>query len=174
ILTVTDDLGCTATSSYEVPNIEGPIIDASSIVITPVSCNDDPGSISGIIIIDNGLTTSYMWNGTISNSPNISDLPAGNYTLTVTDDNGCSTSFGPISIDKLNPPIVDATPAYSEIEEGENVSLSTSLFSDSPITEINWTPPSGLSCSDCPSPIASPNQTTIYVVTVTNEDGCST
>ena len=32
----------------------------------------------------------------------------------------------------------------------------------------SWTPTIGLSCSDCPDPIASPNMTTIYTVTVTD------
>ncbi len=34
--------------------------------------------------------------------------------------------------------------------------------------EIRWTPASGLSCTDCPNPMASPTQTTTYVVSADN------
>ncbi|GIV54861.1 MAG: hypothetical protein KatS3mg039_1379 [Candidatus Kapaibacterium sp.] len=36
-----------------------------------------------------------------------------------------------------------------------------------------WQPSSGLSCDDCASPIASPQQTTQYVLTTTTLDGCT-
>ncbi len=36
-----------------------------------------------------------------------------------------------------------------------------------------WQPAAGLSCVDCPSPTASPEQTTTYVLTVTQPNGCT-
>ncbi|MDB5032809.1 MAG: hypothetical protein JWQ98_50 [Chlorobi bacterium] len=35
-----------------------------------------------------------------------------------------------------------------------------------------WSPSAGLSCADCPAPIADPSTTTSYVVTATNAAGC--
>lgn len=35
-----------------------------------------------------------------------------------------------------------------------------------------WSPAAGLTCSDCPSPVASPDTTTTYIVTVTGSGGC--
>lgn len=35
-----------------------------------------------------------------------------------------------------------------------------------------WSPTTGLSCSDCASPIASPSRTTTYILTVDNQNGC--
>lgn len=37
---------------------------------------------------------------------------------------------------------------------------------------ISWAPNDGLSCTDCPNPIAAPEQTTTYQVTITNAQGC--
>lgn len=37
----------------------------------------------------------------------------------------------------------------------------------------SWTPADNLSCADCPNPNATPEQTTTYVVTVTNDFGCA-
>ena len=36
----------------------------------------------------------------------------------------------------------------------------------------SWTPPTGLSCTDCPDPVASPTFTTLYSVTATDSNGC--
>jgi len=38
--------------------------------------------------------------------------------------------------------------------------------------EYQWTPAAGLSCTDCPNPVANVAQTTTYTVTVTDENGC--
>lgn len=35
-----------------------------------------------------------------------------------------------------------------------------------------WSPPDGLSCTDCPNPVAQPIRSTEYTVTVTDENGC--
>lgn len=40
-------------------------------------------------------------------------------------------------------------------------------------TLYNWTPAQTLSCRDCPEPVASPLETTIYYVAVTNDEGCT-
>ncbi|MEZ4986533.1 MAG: hypothetical protein R2795_16105 [Saprospiraceae bacterium] len=44
-----------------------------------------------------------------------------------------------------------------------------------PVYQIDyeWTPATGLSCSDCPNPIASPDMTTTYVVTALDSYGCT-
>jgi gliding motility-associated-like protein len=38
---------------------------------------------------------------------------------------------------------------------------------------FSWSPMDGLSCTDCPNPIASPLSMTTYLVTVTAPNGCS-
>jgi gliding motility-associated-like protein len=37
---------------------------------------------------------------------------------------------------------------------------------------ITWSPSTGLSCTDCLNPVATPTQTTTYIVTITDESGC--
>lgn len=36
-----------------------------------------------------------------------------------------------------------------------------------------WSPPAGLSCTNCQAPVADPTQTTVYCVTVTDSNGCT-
>lgn len=71
----------------------------------------------------------------------------GRWTLLISD------GFGPIDINTLN-------------------SWSISFNSDN-VVEYDWTPSTGLSCDDCPDPIASPNVSTEYIVSINDGFGCS-
>ncbi len=44
-------------------------------------------------------------------------------------------------------------------------------YSDN-VVQWNWTPPTSLSCIDCPTPIANPKFNTNYKVTVVDDNGC--
>jgi gliding motility-associated-like protein len=63
---------------------------------------------------------------------------------------------------------VNIDPEYSEIEAGESVVL-TATGADN----YTWSPSTGLSCTDCPNPTASPDVTTTYYVTATDDNGCT-
>ena len=92
----TDGNGC--TDSVNVIITEPSELNAYTIVTNPVSCfggNDGSASISGTNGGPNPLggtaPYSFSWsNG--SNSPTSTNLSAGNYTLDITDDNGCISS----------------------------------------------------------------------------------
>lgn len=64
----------------------------------------------------------------------------------------------------------EITPAQPEICPGESVQLS--IADPNPMGEITWTPEEGLSCTDCPNPVASPQTTTTYRVSSSIE-GCA-
>ena len=57
--------------------------------------------------------------------------------------------------------------------EGESAQLSVSGNEGRPLL---WLPPEGLSCTDCPDPVASPNVTTTYIVSTIgcNDENVST
>jgi len=59
-----------------------------------------------------------------------------------------------------------------DIEKGTATELTVDFAIDSVV--IQWFPTTGLSCSDCPNPIAAPNTSTQYQVFVTDQNGCST
>jgi len=42
-----------------------------------------------------------------------------------------------------------------------------------PIDSIVWTPSTGLSCTDCPDPVATPDVTTTYTAIIYHNDGCT-
>jgi gliding motility-associated-like protein len=63
---------------------------------------------------------------------------------------------------------IDVTPDSSTITNGESVQLNASGA-----TFYSWTPSIGLSCDTCSNPFAAPTETTSYVVTGIDTNGCS-
>ncbi|MFM7822949.1 MAG: beta strand repeat-containing protein, partial [Bacteroidota bacterium] len=87
-VTITDANGCSDVSSATVAQPTQPInIQAS--VTSSISCfNGNNGTIN--LTINGGTAPfSYLWNNG-STAQNQTQLPAGNYTVTVTDANGCT------------------------------------------------------------------------------------
>ncbi len=59
-------------------------------------------------------------------------------------------------------------------QTGFNGSILDWTITFEPIYQVHyeWSPTAGLSCSDCPNPIATPSQTTEYIVTARDNYGC--
>ena len=58
------------------------------------------------------------------------------------------------------------------INIGESVTLITDAFPSSINLSFSWSPSTGLSCTDCQNPVASPFVPTTYTVTVSDSLGC--
>ena len=65
-------------------------------------------------------------------------------------------------------PQATVSPADTSINFGESVQLFGMGLGD-----ITWSPEAGLSCVNCLDPVASPEDSTIYVFTLTNANGCT-
>lgn len=108
---------------------------------------------------------NFLWsngqNGSIATG-----LSAGTYSVTVTDDNGCTAS-ATVSITSLPLPNVTVS-VNTYICSGETVTLSASGG-----VSYLWAPAAGLDCPACQVVSASPVQTTTYTVTATGANGCS-
>lgn len=107
-LTVTDNVGCTASiGTITLGQDAGPVINAAGMVVTNTTCGLNNGSIVGITATGNGLT--YEWNGTASmNTLDQTGLSAGNYSLEVTDNIGCTATHGPITIAPSSAPVISS------------------------------------------------------------------
>ena len=87
---VTDGLGCSlATDSIKIINLDGPSIDSSALNIIYESCDQNNGSISGLITIGPSNPFQYQWNGALTTLDQM-NLDSGSYTLITTDNFGCS------------------------------------------------------------------------------------
>lgn len=105
---VTDGIGCTATSGpYVIGTSGGPTINSAGMVVTNASCLGGGGSITGITASGTGLT--YNWNSGAYSTLDITSLNTGNYSLVVTDNNGCTASLGPINVAQNPGPTINTT-----------------------------------------------------------------
>ena len=156
-VTVSDSISCTA-------------VDSITIVVYPLPTVSVTNDIE-ICLGDNaGLTASggigYLWStgdtaSSILVSPNANTI----YSVTITD-NWCSDN-GTVSVNVNELPAAYAG-EDTTIFTGNNVELSGSGG-----VSYSWSPSSGLSCTNCENPVASPANTTTYVLTVTDNNGCS-
>ncbi len=87
--TVTDDSLCTAIGSAI---INAPAQIQVSGVVTNVFCNGNSDANINVTTTNGVAPLSYAWNPTGQTSEDIINIPAGTYTITVTDNTSCSQS----------------------------------------------------------------------------------
>jgi len=113
---------------------------------------------------------SYTWN-TLATTPSITVNPSVTATYWVIAVSGACTDTAWVTV------IVNTLPSANAgtdvtIAYGSTAQLSGS-GSGSGSGSYNWSPSSGLSCTNCQNPAASPLTTTTYIVTFTDSNGCS-
>ncbi|MBK9462977.1 MAG: SprB repeat-containing protein [Sphingobacteriales bacterium] len=161
-VTVTDANGCNITDTYLItePSAVAITVDSS----TPTTCNGAPtGSIS--ISVSGGTPGyTYLWsNG--STTEDVSGLSAGNYVVTVTDANGCTSTVG-ATVSSPSSLGVTATLTQVLCNGGNNGSIDASVTGGtSPYTYL-WS--NGSTTEDIGGLTAGN-----YVVTVTDLNGCN-
>ncbi|MCB0586159.1 MAG: T9SS type A sorting domain-containing protein [Phaeodactylibacter sp.] len=89
---VTDAHGCTAMITGTVPSVNSPIRD-TLVTVQDVACKGEATGAISLTILGGAPPFLYDWNNG-RNTLNISDLPAGSYSLTVTDSDNCQATFG--------------------------------------------------------------------------------
>lgn len=162
-VTVTDDAGCTSTVNIT-------ILEPSALVLSETITDENCGlNDGGISVVASGGAGAYIygWNPSAGNIPTLTGIGAGNYSLTVTDADGCSITENYLVQSTGGIP-VDASPESTTIFSGESVQLFATGASS-----YEWTPTTGLDCSNCANPLASPTITTTYIVIGTDPNGCT-
>lgn len=173
---VTDTNGCSATETVVVNSSGGGNI-GLVVEATDVYCNI-PGSLW--ITITNGTPTyTIEWSGPVSgtdtagsNTYDIPNTPAGTYTITVTDSNGCSSTETITVIENSSSLMVNASPTNAAC--GVSGSIWLNMSGGSAPYDIQW---SGTSTGSATSNNASYDINNLnagtYYVTVTDANGCS-
>ncbi len=117
----------------------------------------------------------YSWTpATTLSDANISNpiaVPAQSTIYTLTVNNGlCQPAIETVQVQVNNLPVVDAG-QDQVIFTGMSAPLNATVLGTAPINYY-WTPASGLSCTNCEDPVASPPATTVYMLTGTDNNGC--
>jgi gliding motility-associated-like protein len=118
--------------------------------------------------------TTYQWSPpTGLSNPNIANPKASPNTdqhyMVISRLGSCIPDTDYVNLIVHPTPTVDAGKDQSMIA-GDEVQLKAT--GTGPITSYSWTPPEGLSCVECITPIARPKSTTVYVITVSTEFDC--
>jgi len=167
-------IGNTVTFSV---SLGAPIISTYAMVINTATCGLSNGSITGILVTGNPPFT-YTWTNetgaTVGNQINLVNVPSGNYTLTVSDNNTCVTVSGPHFIDQTGAPEFD--------DSGMTITSATYGANNGSITGITvtGTPPLTYSWEDASNTVVgtSVDLTNVYTgyyhLIITDTYGCDT
>ena len=150
-VTVTDADGCTGSATFILNGSPAP---------TPVIDGSDNVCAGQSTFLDAGVYAQYIWgpNGETGQSIEISQV--GTYTVTVTDDIGC-TGSATHTLSEIQP----INPAISGILE-RCVGGSTSLTADAGFSLYNWTP------GGQTTPSITVTTDGVYTVTALDVNGC--
>jgi len=134
----------------------GPVV-ITTLIANPV-CNNTNGSISASVT---GGTPLYQYNWSNGGTgSSISNLPVGQYTLTVKDQNNCSATTPPLDIIRVTRPVQVTLGNNRSFCPGQTLILNPGAFS------------SYLWQDNSITPVYNVTQAGTYSVRVTDSDGC--
>ena len=171
-LTVTDDNGCAIFDTIDV----GAITDLSVFIADQILCDNQDTVILDPVVTGATGTVSYQWynlGGAVIGNDSVLIIPTPNdstYYIVGVVSGGCS-AVDTALVAPGQVPDVDAGPTQSIIK-GQSVTIGGSPTTSWGGSTYSWTPVEGLSSAVVANPIASPTQTTLYTVWVTNIVGC--
>lgn len=164
ILTVTDPTGCLAPVNTEIEvNIQAPPL-PNILPVNAVCAGEE------IELVAAG-STNLVWTfhpalGDLTDPVQVITPPVGTTTFTVTDQNDCGT--GQASVDVVVQQVVaEVTPSSAAICLGNSVNLIATGAG-----QASWEPPTGLNNPNATTVSASPQVTTTYTATLTDNLGC--
>ena len=171
VVTVTDVNNCgPKTASFTIT--EPPLLVVSLVSQTNILCY---GAATGVITVSvvggtqipTTLDYTYAWtgpNGYTANTQNLSNLLAGTYNLTVTDNNGCFKDLVVI-LTQSTDIVISYTTTPITCYGANNASFSVTLSGGNPPYQFQW---SDLSTSLSQTNLSAGN----YTITVTDNVGC--
>ena len=173
VLETTSSFGCTSSEEKSITIFESPNVEAGDNVFL---CKGDFSNLVATVQTTDPVT--YAWSPTTGlscddcSSPTATPNVTTMYFVTATSANGC-TSVDSVQVEVSGLPIMMVTTsADTTICEGESATLSTLTNHVADIYEWDMNQ-AGLSCYDCPNPIATPDVNTTYNITIYSDLGCA-
>jgi gliding motility-associated-like protein len=163
---VTDANGCADTATAVVNNING--VTATLNTSVNLTCFQSADGSIDIDPIGGTAPYTYTWSAGPSTTDVGTNLPAGPYTITVTDAAGCTAV---VNVVLTEPPVLtvtaSATPA--SVCSGTPVTLNSGASGGTPVYTYLWNPIAQNGATQNITPAA----TQTYTVEVTDQNGCT-
>jgi len=162
--TVTDAAGCTQNVNVTVSGIAGPSVSLQSI--TNASCNGGASGSATVNATGGSGVYTYSWSPSGGNAATATGLTAGNYTCTITDSNGCTTTQ---TVAITAPSGITNTASQTNVLCRNGNDGTATVFSSGgtgPYT-YNWSPSGGNAST------ATTLNAGSYTCTVTDANGCT-
>jgi hypothetical protein len=162
-VTVTSSCGSTASTTF---SITQPQALTSTQSQSNVSCNGGSNGSATIIPTGGAGGYTYFWSPNVSSGATASGLSAGNYSVTVTDANGCTTSK---NFTITSPNVLAASQSQTNVScNGENNGTATVVASGGTGSySYSWSPSGGNGATA--SGLSAGN----YMVTITDANSCT-
>ena len=159
-VTVSDSKGCLATTTTTVTAPGGP---SATSLSTNVSCFGS--STGGVTVTVTGGTgnITYSWSNT-SSLQNLTNVPAGNYSLTITDANNCSFSLA-ASVSQPSAAI-STSGTVTNATSGNNGAVNVTTTGGTASYSYSWS--NSATTEDLTGLSAG-----VYTVTVTDQNSCT-
>lgn len=161
-LTLTDGAGCTRSFSYIIN--QNSSMSVQSLTAADVQCNG--GSDGSVSLEISGGTPgyTYLWSNNAV-TQNLASVPAGNYSVTVTDAANCLLFSDVITVNEPDPLVV--TPAVTgSLCPGQSVEICIAASGGTPGYAYQWS-------SNNTTPCITVNTPGSYTCTVTDTHNCS-
>lgn len=159
----TDSNGCSSNTQFTVTVNSLPVINAGN---DQAICAGTAAQLQATGAVTYSWSPAAGLSCTSCANPSATPSATTTYVLTGINANGC-TDTDSITITVNNKPVVNAG-ADNKICAGASVLLQAAGAGN-----YSWSPATGLSCTSCSDPLATPAATTIYTVVGTDANGCS-
>ena len=168
-VSVSDAALSSASTNISITENPSLIVFANNI---PSTCGNSNGSATAIVSGGTGAGTySYLWNDLhLTTTSSIINLSAANYSVTVTDNNGCLDSVTVFVMD-LPIPIIDSIVTTNISCFGFSDGTVTVFASGSTFLSYSWDDPMG---QFGPTAVNLAASLPLYSVIVTDNNGCTT
>ncbi len=163
-VTVTDANGCTASVTA---TITQPLVLTATTTTTNVSCFGGNNGTATATPAGGTGPYKYAWSPSGGTNATGTGMSAGSYTVTVTDVNGCTTTA---SVTLTSPTRLKATASGPQsVCSGAQATLIAGATGGTAPYTYSWSPSGGTTATTTTFPVS----TTVYTVTVTDNNGCT-
>ncbi|MFY9309867.1 MAG: choice-of-anchor L domain-containing protein [Bacteroidia bacterium] len=163
-LTVTDASLCTATATVVINEPAAPL----SVVVsaTNITCNGAGNGSASAVASGGTAGYTYLWQPGAQTSASVNNLTSGTYSLTVTDQKGCTTN-GFVTVTEPSPLNVSFVSQKNvSCKNGNDGTVSASVLGGTPAYSFSWS-------NGAVTPQISNLTAQTYTVSITDNSGCT-